>query len=281
MTTATHSLDTTSGATTVAELLARNGARAGRVPHRRSRTAATDTGEFDGKLPAFMPAQEVAPAQPFVPAQDVAPARDAAPVTRVSPLEDTIVAEYRYDKTTVAALLEDEPVAAAPVVEEETRPNRTGRKLAGIAFAGAVLVGGWALANAQTPDDQGGTAAGPVPSNNTPESNSLQASAPVGAQVVTLAASTSTSAALPPPSATTAAQQPDHGVFSGTLPPTTQQAPARSVAPAVPPRMTAPKLPSGTYTWPVNPRGYQNQPGTAERGHDQGHGHGGRHTPHH
>jgi hypothetical protein len=225
VTTATHSLDTTSGATTVAELLARNGARVGRAPHRRSRAASPD-GQFDGTLPAFAPVDHTA-------------------------------AQYRYDKTTVAALLEDEPAVELPHAEEN-RPGRAGLKIAGLAFAGAVLVGGWALANAQAPDNTpGGTASGPVPSNNTPESvNPLLASAPVGAQVVTLASVAPTGTAeIPAP----AVKQPDQGKFSGTLPKTTTKAkagaPTKTSTPA-PPQITAPKLPAGTYTWPVNPYDY-------------------------
>lgn len=245
MTTATHSLDTTSGATTVAELLARNGARAGRAPHRRSRAVTSGGGEFGGTLPAF------------------------------SPVEDT--AQYHYDKNTVAALLEEEPAAAEAPRAEESKPGRPSLKFAGIAFAGAVLVGGWALANAQTPDSQGGTASGPVPSNNTPESGALLAAAPVGAQVVTLASSSPTSTAQIPAD-DAAAQQPGHGKFSGNLPATTHKAPAETARPA--PKVTAPKLPSGTYTWPVNPYNYKpwTGGGTANHGgHGNDHGHRGGH----
>ncbi|GAB2992145.1 hypothetical protein LWP59_33730 [Amycolatopsis acidiphila] len=241
MTTATHSLDTTSGATTVAELLARNGARAGRAPHRRSRAVVPGAGEFGGTLPAFPPVDDTA-------------------------------AQYRYDKTTVAALLEEEPAAQAPRAETG-KPGRAGLKIAGIAFAGAVLVGGWALANAQTPDSQGGTASGPVPSNNnSPESNPLLASAPVGTQVVTLASSSPTSTAEIP--ANTAAQQPDQGKFSGKLPTTSSK--PRATAPAkktpAPPKVTAPQLPK-TNTWPANPYDYKNWPGG---GHDHDRHHGPR-----
>jgi hypothetical protein len=240
VTTATHSLDTTSGATTVAELLARNG-RAGRVPHRRSRAATTGGGEFDGTLPAF------------------------------PPVEDT---QYHYDKTTVAALLEEEP--AAPRAEE-SKPGRAGLKFAGIAFAGAVLVGGWALANAQAPDTSGGSASGPVPSNNTPESSPLLAAAPVGAQVVTVASSSASSSPtgtveIP---ATNAAQpqQPDHGTFSGKLPAPAAKAPAKTSTPA--PKVTAPALPRGTYTWPTNPYDYKAWTGGSGHDHDR------HHRPHH
>lgn len=222
MTTATHSLDTASGATTVAELLARNGARAGRAPHRRSRAAESGEGQFDGTLPAFAPVDETA-------------------------------THYRYDKTTVAALLEVEP-AAEPPRAVENRPGRSGLKIAGLAFAGAVLAGGWALANAQTPDEPGGTASGPLPSNNTPESgNPLLAAAPVGAQVVTLASSAPTGTAEIP--AAPAAQQPDQGRFSGTLPSTKPKAKAAAppkASTATPPPITRPKLPPGTYKWPTN-----------------------------
>ncbi|MTD54246.1 hypothetical protein [Amycolatopsis pithecellobii] len=214
MTTATHSLDATSGATTVAELLARNGARTGQVPHRRARP-----GGLEGTLPAFPPVDETA-------------------------------TQYRYDQTTVAALLEAEPRA------EKNRPARAGLKIAGLAFAGAVLAGGWALTNAQPPGSDGGDrAAGPVPSNNTPESGRLLASAPVGAQVVTLASAAPASTAAIP--ATAPAKQPDQGRFTGKLPSTAKPAPAKPTA-AAPPRVAPPKLPAGTYVWPVNPGGYQN-----------------------
>ncbi|WP_236789322.1 hypothetical protein [Amycolatopsis sp. GM8] len=234
MTTATHSLDATSGATTVAELLARNGARAGQAPHRRSRVSEEC---FEGTLPAF------------------------------PPVDDTPTTQYRYDKTTVAALLETAPAEEPRAGVEKVRPARAGLKIAGLAFAGAVLAGGWALANAQAPGtEDGGTASGPVPSNNTPESDSqLLASAPVGAQVVTLASSSPTGTAEIPASAP--AQQPDRGKFSGTLPNTTTQSkttPPKTTAAAPPaPQISAPKLPPGTYVWPVNP--YQ-WPGSHDNG---------------
>ncbi|GHF45680.1 hypothetical protein FHX82_001688 [Amycolatopsis bartoniae] len=245
MTTATHSLDTTSGSTTVAELLARNGARAGRAPHRRSR-ATTPEGSFGGTLPAF----------PLPAAAETA-------------------TQYHYDKTTVSALLEEEP-AAAVATAKESRPPRTGLKLAGLAFAGAVLVGGWALAHAQTPQT-GGTASGPVPSGTTPESNALQASSPIGAQVVPLAAATpTTTAEIPAPP--TQARQPDKGKFSGTLPKTSKakpkaqtSAPAKAPATASQPTVTMPKIPTPDQ-WPFNPGGY-GPGGGWNGGHGAGHHH--------
>ncbi|TNC29587.1 hypothetical protein [Amycolatopsis alkalitolerans] len=229
MTTATHSLDTTSGATTVAEILARNGARTGRVPHRRSRG---DEGQFDGTLPAFPPV-------------------------------DNAAAQYRYDQTTVTALLEA-PVVETPH-EEKSRPGRTGLKIAGLAFAGAVLASGWALA--QTPGSEQAAASGPVP-GNTPESESpALASAPVGAQVATLGSAAPTGTAEIP---ATTARQPDQGKFSGTLPTAkkTTEAAAPTSTTVAPPRVSAPNLPAGTYTWPMNPGGYGNWPGF-----DDHHGH--------
>ncbi|GAA5158925.1 MULTISPECIES: hypothetical protein [Amycolatopsis] len=231
MTTATHSLDTASGATTVAELLARNGARADRASHRRTRDTSAD-GSFGGTLPDF------------------------------ESLDDTPT-QYHYDKRTVTALLEVEPAeASAPV--EESRPARTGLKIAGLAFAGAVLVGGWALAHAQTQDTHGGTASGPAPSGTTPESSSiLPPAAPVGAQVANLASSSPTTTAEIP--AQPVAQQPDKGKFSGQLPSTTTKAKPKAQAKPQPatqapapkqPTYTAPQLPSGTYVWPVNPYDY-------------------------
>lgn len=265
MTTATHSLGAASGATTVADLLARHGARADR-PHRRSRAV---DGRFGGALPVF-------------------------------PADDAPTAQYRYDKSTVTALLavtpavETPPAAetssvAAPPAEapqaEKPRSGRTGLKIAGLAFAGAVLASGWALA--QQPGAHDATAAGPLPSNNTPESDSpLLASAPVGAQVATLVTSfPAGTSALPSAPAPVVAQQPDQGKFSGKLPSTTTQstpaapAPSQTVAPQVP----APRLPAGTYTWPTTADKQQKQndhrtgPGGDHRhGGDNDHG-GGRH----
>ncbi|TVT38716.1 hypothetical protein FNH05_24340, partial [Amycolatopsis rhizosphaerae] len=126
MTTATHSLDASSGTTTVAELLARNGAEPGWTPSSRR---ASDT--LDATLPAI-------------------------------PVITTTPQRYRYDKNTVTALL-SEPTTAAATAEGGKDGARTGKRIAGLAFAGAVLVGGWTLATAQAQDHDGPSSAEPVP----------------------------------------------------------------------------------------------------------------------
>jgi hypothetical protein len=245
VTTATHSLDASAGATTVAELLARNSTPSPRSPHRRTRSA-LGQGQFDGTLPAFPPLDE-APTQ------------------------------YRYDETTVAALLADQPAKAARA-DGGRSGLRAGRKIAGIAFAGAVLVGGWALASAQPAEQQGPTASGPVPGQvpPPPSGSTLALSSPVGTQVTALAATS--------PAATTTTPQakaPDQGRFSGTLPTTKATKPkAAPKAQARPPvTAAAPKLPSipaGGYGWPSG----WDQHGNTKFGGGDGHN-GKNRWPHH
>lgn len=245
MTTATHSLDSTSGTTTVAELLARNGSLSGRmIPGRRTRAEATDR---------FLPVP--APAGQFSSAPGSAahfdgtlpePAPIFDPKSRRQADDDTPTMQYHYDRTALSAMLADDAGTLSP---EAGKPPRTGRKIAGIAFAGAILVGGFGMLTAtQSQGDQGPTASGPVPDNKAPEAVVPLAAAPVGAQVVTLAATPTSTAEIPAPAA---ARQPTQGKVSGKLPTTKRATPAPKAA-ATPPKASAPKLPQGTYVWPTN-----------------------------
>jgi hypothetical protein len=184
--------------------------------------------------------------------------------------------QYRYGETTVAALVADQP--AKPSNTDGGRPGlRAGRKIVGIAFAGAVLVGGWALANAQPAAHQGPTASGPVPGQVPPplSGSTLELSAPVGAQVTALAAT-----APAPAATTTQAKAPDQGRFSGTLPTTKAGKPKAAPKTQAPPRVTAaaPKLPSfptGGYGWPTG-RDYHGKTKFGGGGYN-----GKTHNPHH
>ncbi|KAA9162276.1 hypothetical protein FPZ12_011565 [Amycolatopsis acidicola] len=278
MTTATHSLDTSSG-TTVAELLARNGARPSRTPHRRSRAE----GQFDGTLAEVpIPAQSGTlsglVAEPFTSVRPDAPARE----------DDTVLIQYRYDESAFAGLLapaaETTAVDALPIVEPAVaepvkEKSRTGRKIAGLAFAGAVLVGGWALASAQTPDHQGPANAGPVPGQGAARDSLADLSAPVGGQVALLGSSTPTGTAEIPAPATTAQRQPDQGQISGKLPTTTQKkaaaAPTTKKAPQAPVAARVPAQIPAPANWPTAGR-----PGQKNQG-NQHDGGGKSHKPHH
>ncbi|HVW41561.1 MAG TPA: hypothetical protein VHC18_09445 [Amycolatopsis sp.] len=245
MTTATHSLDTSSGSTTVAELLARNGARTGEPPHRRSAPEPAGHGNLNGTLPALAPVEREAPKQ------------------------------YRYDETTVTALLAAQPAGPTPTAAGS---KRTGRKLAGLAFAGAVLVGGWALASAQAQPADGPTSADPLPAK-APDAPLVIANAAtlqaIGAQSAALAGSGAPSATAEIPA--TAEKAPDQGSFSGTLPTTTKAKapaakttqPARQAQQAQP----APNWQSYYYDYARYANAKNSHPG----GDNSKHGNGGRH----
>ncbi|HVV11007.1 hypothetical protein [Amycolatopsis sp.] len=254
MTTATHSLDTSSATTTVAELLARNGAHTSPAPHRRSRVEA-ENGQFGGTLPR-LPIPE--PARP--------------------PLEDaTIQIQYRYDESTVAALLAEPLAETAAVAEPPKEKSRAGRKIAGLAFAGAVLVGGWALASAQTPSHDGPVNAGPVPGHGSdPARDALSnLSAPVGGQVALLAAATPTGTAEIPAPASTAERQPDQGKISGTLPNTQKKTSAPATKKAAKPPAVMTKIPA-QIPIPTGWPGSGGYPGQQNKGN-----HGKTHKPRH
>jgi hypothetical protein len=246
VTTATHSLDTSCGATTVAELLARNGARSGQPSPPRS---ALEPNWADATLPAI----------PIVTSH-----------------------QYRHDQKTVTALLTVQPAEPPAAPAERPRPetakdsSRTGRKIAGLAFAGAVLVGGWAFASAQAPDHTGSSSAGPVPSK-TPEWTGPAAAlpAPVGTEVTPLPAAapaSTTQAQSPAPTQ----QQPDQGRFSGQLP-TSSTTPAQKVpaTPKVtpPPAQTATRLPNppANYDWSNGLYHYDNAKPGGHQHDDNGH----------
>ena len=246
MTTATHSLDTSSGSTTVAELLARNGARSDRPSHRRSAPEPAGQGRLHGTLPAFAPAEPPAPKQ------------------------------YRYDQTTVTALLAAQPAEPAST-ETPAGSKHTGRKIAGLAFAGAVLVGGWALASPQAQPADGPAKAGPVPTN-APETPLAAAKATnletIGAQSAALAVGAAPSATAELP-VTTAGQAPDQGSFSGTLPTTTKaKAPAAGTTqPAPVTRQAQPSADWQSYYYDVSKyyQGKDSSGGDTKRGdHDNG-----------
>jgi len=220
VTTATHSLDTSSGSTTVAELLARHGGVEGSARRRRGAEPA-DEGQFGGTLTAFPPVEE--------PTEIIKPVR------------------YRYDQNTVTALLAAQPEAeepAAPTVAV-SGAKHTGRKIAGLAFAGAVLVGGWALASAQAqPADS------PVNADPAPVKSPETPSAVTGLTTPWVASAAAPAVAPPataeiPAAAQTTAQQPDEGSFSGSLP--TKQAPAAKKSTSKPAPTTQAAQPSPNW----------------------------------
>ncbi|NKQ56648.1 hypothetical protein HFP15_27610 [Amycolatopsis sp. K13G38] len=188
-------------------MLARHGAGSDGPSRRRRSAEPAGSGQFGGTLTAIPPVEQ--------------------------PTEIITPAQYRYDQNTVTALLAaqpEEPVAAAVVPAQTSR--YTGRKIAGFAFAGAVLVGGWALASAQAQPADTPSGANPAPVK-APESQV----APTGLNVESLGAPAAGLAGVPaataeipaPPSTQSAASQPDTGSFRGTLPTSTQsKAPAAS-----------------------------------------------------
>ena len=259
MTTATHSLDTSSGTTTVAELLARNGATGNRPSHRRSAPEPAERGSLNGTLPAF---DRVSDGDHLDGDE-----RGARPVG-----EPADPKQYRYDQTTVTALL-----TAAPAEPKSgaaaTRSKHTGRKIAGLAFAGAVLASGWALASGQAQPGDRPASASPVPAK-APDAPLAVANAAtlqaIGAQSAALALAPASPATTQVPAP--AERAPDRGSFSGTLPNTTK---------AKPPVSTARPAPNPQPAQPApNWRSYFAKYADAKNPHGNGrhnHGDGGKH----
>lgn len=263
MTTATHGLDSastgTSATTTVAELLARNGNLTGRtIPGRRSRSNAETTDRFP---PVPAPSIPV-PSVPASAGQFSSTPGSAAgqfdrtrtpiidPTSRHHADDDAApTMQYRYDKTALAAMIADGKQAA-----EDEKPSRNGRKIAGIAFAGAMLFGGFGMLTAtQGPDDQDAAASGIIPTNNTPEAAVPLAAAPVGAQVAGLAGAPTGTAEIPaqPPAA---AVKSGNGTASAGSSTRTAKTTPKAAAPTR--QAVTPQLPKGTYVWPFSPNGH-------------------------
>ncbi|HJQ48553.1 MAG TPA: hypothetical protein VJ870_19845 [Amycolatopsis sp.] len=252
MTTATHGLDRSSGSTTVAELLARHGANADRQ-HRRAVPEPVDHGHLNGTLPAFEPVERATPRQ------------------------------YRYDQSTVTALLAAQP-AEPKSSGTASASKHAGRKIAGLAFVGAVLVGGWALAGAQTQPATGPVNAGPVPAQ-VPDAPVVVANSAtleaIGAQSAGLAATPVTTATAEIPAAA-GNNAPDQGSFRGTLPATSEaQVPGASTSQPAPRTQQAQPAPN----WQAYYEAYaENAGGKNSRGggKDQGNqGDGGKHRKGH